>query len=79
MITISSAQKLEYAKLMVEKTIFTEPYRSTLKAIIQKVGYDYDIDVVELEVPKDHAHMVIERIPKQSLSAVMQIVKRALL
>jgi putative transposase len=46
-----------------------------MKAIIQKIGYDYDIDIVELEIPNDHIHMVIRGIPKQSPSDVMQIVK----
>jgi putative transposase len=55
--------------------VFIEPYRSTMKAIIQKVGYDYDIDIVELEIPEDHIHMVIRGIPKQSPSEVMQIIK----
>jgi putative transposase len=55
--------------------VFVEPYRSTMKGIIQKVGYDYDIDIVELEIPNEHIHMVIRGIPKQSPSDVMQIVK----
>jgi putative transposase len=45
-----------------------------MKGIIQKVGYDYDIDIVELEIPNDHIHMVIRGVPKQSPSDVMQIV-----
>ena len=28
--------------------VFVEPYRSTMKAIIQKIEYDYDIDISEL-------------------------------
>jgi putative transposase len=56
--------------------VFVEPYRSTMKGIIKKFGYDYDIDIVELEIPNDHIHMVIRGIPKQSPSDVMQIVKR---
>ena len=39
--------------------IFEEPYRGSLKAIIHKIAYDYDIDLVELEVPVDHIYMVI--------------------
>ena len=46
-----------------------------MKAIIQKIGYDYDIDIVELEIPEDHIHMVMRGIPKQSPSDVMQIIK----
>ena len=55
--------------------IFKEPYRSELKAIISKICYDYDIDLVELEVPADHIHMVIRSELKVSPSSVMQIVK----
>jgi putative transposase len=31
--------------------VFMEPYRSELKGIIGKIGYDYDIEIVELEIP----------------------------
>lgn len=55
--------------------VFNEPYRETLKAIIEKIGYDYDIDIVELEVPEDHIHMVVRGVPKMAPSDVMQIVK----
>ena len=55
--------------------VFSEPYRSELKAIIQKIGYDYDIDRVELEVPVDHIHMVVRSEPKLSPSKVMQVIK----
>ncbi|MCL1077623.1 IS200/IS605 family transposase [Parashewanella spongiae] len=50
-------------------------YREGLKSIIYKIGYDYDIDIVELEIPVDHIHMVIRGEPKISPSDVMQIIK----
>jgi putative transposase len=46
-----------------------------MKAIIQKIGYDYDIDIVELEIPENHIHMVVRSVPKQSPSNVMQVIK----
>jgi putative transposase len=55
--------------------VFEEPYRTVLKDIIWKIGYDYDIDIVELEVPTDHIHMVVRSEPKASPSGVMQIIK----
>ncbi|MCF6345834.1 MAG: IS200/IS605 family transposase [Thiomicrorhabdus sp.] len=55
--------------------VFKEPYRAILKEIIQKIGYDYDIDIVELEIPEDHIHMVVRGVPKMSPSDVMQIIK----
>jgi putative transposase len=41
------------------RKVFMEPYRATMKAIIKKIVYDYDIRIVELEIPEDHIHMVI--------------------
>src|SRR3990167_3219943 len=55
--------------------IFTEPYRSTLKDIIEQIGYDYNIEIVELDAPVDHIHMVVRSEPKQCPSDVMQIIK----
>jgi REP-associated tyrosine transposase len=55
--------------------IFVEPYSSALKDIIEKTGYDYNIEIVELEVPVDHIHMVVRTEPKVSPSDVMQIIK----
>ena len=55
--------------------VFCEPYRSVLKGIIEKAGYDYNIDIIELEIPEDHIHMVVLGIPKMSPSDVMQVIK----
>ena len=55
--------------------VFVEPYRSTLKQIIDKIAYDYDIELVELEVPVDHIYMVVRTEPKMSPSNVMQTIK----
>jgi len=43
--------------------------------MIEKIGYDYNIDIVELEIPKDHIHMVVRSEPKVSPSNIMQIIK----
>ena len=55
--------------------VFAEPYREALKAMIGKICYDYDIELVELEVPIDHIHRVVRTEPKISPSDVMQIIK----
>ena len=55
--------------------VFCEPYGEVLKGIIEKIGYDYNIDIVELEIPVDHLHMVVRGETKQSPSDVMQIIK----
>jgi len=55
--------------------VFQEPQRGMLKGIIEKIGYDYNIEIVELEVPVDHIHMVVKSEPKVSPSDIMQIIK----
>ena len=55
--------------------VFAEPYRSSLKKIIQKIGYDYNIEIVELEAPVDHIHMVVGSEPKMCPSQIMQVIK----
>jgi len=55
--------------------VFSEPYRGVMKGIIEKAGYDYDIDIVELEIPEGHIHMVVRGVPKMCPSDVMQIIK----
>ena len=55
--------------------IFIEPYRESLKLIIKKIGYDYNIEIVELEIPSDHVHMVVKSEPKVLPSDIMQIIK----
>jgi len=55
--------------------VFLEPCRSMLKDIICKIGYDYNIEIVELEIPEDHLHMVVKSEPKTSPSDIMQIIK----
>jgi len=55
--------------------VFVDPQRKAMKAIIQKIGYDYDFDIVELEIPEDHIHMVVRSEPKLSPSKIMQVIK----
>ena len=55
--------------------IFVEPYRTSLKEILHKIGYDYNIEIIELEIPKDHIHMVVISEPKICPSSIMQIMK----
>ena len=55
--------------------VFKSPYREVLKDIIKKVGYDYDINIIELEVPLDNIHMIVKSEPKISPSYIMQVIK----
>ena len=55
--------------------VFRDPYRESLKKIIGKIGYDYDIDIVELEAPVDHIHMVVRSLPRIAPSYIMQVIK----
>ena len=55
--------------------VFSEPCATMLKQCLRKIGYDYNLPVVELEIPEDHIHMLVESEPKLSPSRIMQIFK----
>lgn len=57
------------------RKVFEEPCCSDLKLIIETIEYDYNIDIVELEIPVDHIHMVVRSIPRTSPSDIMHIIK----
>ena len=46
-----------------------------MKLIIWKIAYDYNIEIVELEIPADHIHMVVRSEPKMTPSDIMQVIK----
>ena len=48
--------------------VFSSPYREKLKLIIHKAGYDYNIEIVELDIPEDHIHMVDEQLGRKQPS-----------
>ena len=56
--------------------VFSSPYREKLKLIIHKAGYDYNIEIVELEIPEDHIHTVVKSEPKISPSYIMQVINK---
>jgi putative transposase len=40
--------------------VLVEPYYEAMKSIIRKIGYDYDFDIKELEIPEGHIHVAIK-------------------
>ena len=55
--------------------VFAELCRNGLRGVILKIGYDYNIEIVELEIPRDHIHMVVKSEPKVCPSWIMQVIK----
>lgn len=55
--------------------VFGEPQRHDLKAILEKTAFDHDIELQELEIPKDHIHALVALEPTMSLSECMRILK----
>ncbi len=43
--------------------------------MIVKIGHDDDIDMVELEIPEEHIHIVVRGEPQKASSDVMQVIK----
>ena len=57
------------------RPVFQEPQRSVLKTILDKVAFDHDIDLQELEIPPDHLHALVALPPTMSVSECMRILK----
>lgn len=36
-----------------------EPYPTVMKNIIEQIGYNYNIEIIEFEIPVDHIHMIV--------------------
>ncbi len=70
--------RLEYHLVWTPKyrhPVFHEPYRTALKQIIRKAAYDYDIGILEIEIPPDHVHALVSLPPRISVSECMRILK----
>ena len=51
------------------------PSASPFPGLQRKIAYDYNIGLVELEIPVDHIHMVVRSEPRLSPANIMQIIK----
>ena len=70
--------KLQYHLVWTPKyrhAVFVEPQRHDLKAILEKVAFDHDIEMQELEIPPDHVHALVALEPTMSVSECMRILK----
>lgn len=64
--------------------IFTCKYRKKLlnkygeetKQIMYDISKDYDFDIKEMEIDRDHIHMMIESVPKISPLQIVRILKQ---
>lgn len=58
----------------MELKVFVEPHREAMRTIIQKID-GHNIDIVEVEIPEDYIHIVVQSKPKQSPSKIMEAIK----
>lgn len=64
--------------------IFTCKYRKKLlikygeiiKAILKDISLKYDFDILEMEVDKDHVHLMISSVPKLSPYTIVRTLKQ---
>ncbi|MBI3332297.1 IS200/IS605 family transposase [Candidatus Peregrinibacteria bacterium] len=70
--------RLEYHLVWTPKyrcKAFKKPYTDTLKQILIKIAYDYDMAVLEIEIPIDHVHMLVSIPPHTSISDAIRTFK----
>ena len=54
---------------------FKKPYADILKQILIRTAYDYDLEVLEIEVAKDHVHMLVATPPTITVSDSIRTLK----
>jgi len=47
-----------------------------MKQIMRDISYRYDFDILEIEVDKDHIHMMIDSEPKLSPLMIVRVLKQ---
>lgn len=51
-------------------------YGEVIKQIMYDISNEYDFDIKEMEVDKDHIHMMIESVPKLSPLIIVRVLKQ---
>ena len=57
------------------RIVFTEPIDLTLKEVCLEISKRYEIEFIEIGTDKDHVHFLIQSIPMNSPSRIIQTVK----
>ena len=57
------------------RIVFTEPIDQTLKEVCLEISKRYEIEFIEIGTDKDHVHFLIQSIPMNSPSRIIQTVK----
>ena len=57
------------------RVIFNEAIEQTLKKICLEISKRYEIEFIEIGTDKDHVHFLIQSIPMNSPSKIIQVVK----
>jgi len=47
-----------------------------MKQIIKDISYKYDFDILEIEVDKDHIHILVDSEPKLSPLMIVRVLKQ---
>jgi REP element-mobilizing transposase RayT len=57
------------------RVVFTEPVDQSLKEVCLEISQRYEIEFIEIGTDKDHVHFLIQSIPMNSPSKIIQTVK----
>ena len=57
------------------RVVFTKPIDQTLKEVCIEISKRYEIEFIEIGTDKDHVHFLIQSIPMNSPSRIIQTVK----
>ena len=59
-----------------KKLFFSEELREYADEIIREIGEEYGIDIAEMEIAKDHIHLLVSFPPSRAIGEVVRVIKR---
>lgn len=74
----TSVYSLQYHLIIVTKyrrDVLIGPIKEELEELLRSLADQFDMDIEEIEIMPDHVHMLVDAVPKYSISSIMKGLK----
>jgi len=58
-----------------QRIVFSDAVDNSLKELCLEISYRYEIEFIEIGTDKDHVHFLIQSVPTNSPTKIIQLVK----
>ncbi len=74
----TSVYSLQYHLIIVTKyrrDVLIGPVKEELEELLRSLAAQFDMEIKEMEIMSDHVHMIVDAVPKHSISSIMKGLK----